>query len=311
MMHVTAKRHPRVLEKRETHRFVRNIMAEGAWAQAGKAVADAVAKPFKEAPGWVYLGLILYLATPTLLKPYSVCLGSWLGWYLCVGPTVARKFGSAYETVVLSHREFIATVLTSLFYWLGDLLDKLVYPREDRINPPWKLWLANEKRFETEQRGEARKALEIGEGSYAAAKALVQEAETVKGTWSMLANEIAKVCRSIAIPLVLSGGMIAWYCGLDGALAALAWVGGLALAVVVFLLFPQLKSRHVESLYKLATQVANAAKADPKKSLKVIQIDGDGVTMLFWKGKFLAAGLSYVPAVAAQSATPDTVEAAQ
>lgn len=134
--------------------------------------AKFLEKQFSEAlqkqPGWIYLGLTVYLAVHLLKLP-------WLS------------------------REIWVAVLTPLFYWIGDGIDSAWFRLPDK-QERFRLRELNE------QRKIARDHLRIQGGVYQVAMSFLAESGEPRHRAAVrFQNEFAKFLRSLACPVVLLG----------------------------------------------------------------------------------------------------------
>ena len=217
-----------------------------------KLAIDELSKKTKQAPGWVPLMAVSYIAVDLLVHDETIA-------------------GISLST----HKELIAAAATLVFYLLGDVLDKA-------------LWKPLEPRRVDAARSIATDATGVqkDDGIYRVVKALATAAHKYDGSWIQLKNESAKFFRSGILPCLVAGivllarGTFEW--------AALALIA----VPVLLVLYIQLKAAHICDLYALVGLLSQDRKkyviADLPHDIGLFFWDGELTSSAYRRAKSVA-----------------------
>lgn len=217
-----------------------------------KTFFDQLAKNVKQAPGWVPLLIVLYVAVQ------FVAIES---------PTPAPSF-EKYMTVLVP---FAAWIL----YNLGDALDKAVFPRPEENSGC--SWLAPSSLDAAKEN--VKSALSLDARYYKISLSLATSAKKYEGSSLHMFNELAKFVRSGVLP----AGMlcIAWLLLGDWLPSFLSFV----FALIALLLYGRLKGAHMAALYNEVTGLTKEA------DYRFTDLENSGIRLHFWKGELIGSGL--------------------
>ncbi len=210
---------------------------------------DQLTKNVKEAPGWVPLVVVCYLAVP-------------------LGDSVPGLGGYLHK-----YRAVLVPVLAWVLYALGDALDKAVFPRPEE-NRGW-AWLASGALKGT--RSSVKKALFLDAGYYDVCKALAVSAKRYDRSWIQLKNEAAKFVRSMVLPaLVLALVMLF--------MGEWTWASSsLGVSAGSLFVYGRLKGSHMSDLYIEVKRLT-----DNREKYGTADLD-NGARLFFWDGKLVCA----------------------
>jgi hypothetical protein len=219
-----------------------------------KVIWNQFLKDSEKAPGWIPLLAVVLL---------------WLE--LCGLPKQIQVLDRSVSLSV----EVLASVLTFLFYQLGDAIDEVVFKDQRDGKTSTKVQYKNEYSSEST---EARDALHVNEeGLYALAAKVTKAAEKERKTiFINLFNEGAKFLRSLIVPFF---ALAVYYFLNQQAILGLTLLGSSVLALKCY---PWLKVKHVKRLYASAALVGE----------KIVKREGNEFELFFWDGKFIDAGIT-------------------
>lgn len=208
-------------------------------------------------PGWVPLLVLVYLL-------FSLV------------PTEVSIFGLSFE----KHLELIVSIITFVFYHLGDAVDKGIFKRY--VEPFWNRYHED---LVKSPKSKIRAKLGIHDGIYKVAKSIAIAANEYEGKKIQLYNELAKFARGAAL-LLCFAPLIPF------TIPILKWLFPIV-GIILFAVYLRLKPLHMGMLYRKTTELISTnekkeKQQDTHQGFNLYDLPV-GIRLFFWKGQLVAS----------------------
>lgn len=223
--------------------------------EALKTIGKQLTENFTKQPGWAPLLVITYLVL---------------------------YFGDPRLPVVKSV-DFWSTLLTFIFYQIGDALDKITFKKRD-AEGKWHDRFPITKEIEA-----ARTEFGVKDGIYDVSMKILEKAGRTNSVHFL--NESAKTFRSVLLPLL---GLAIWYSWKLTTFHLLLVPIALALLgfyVFAWQVYPRWKNLHRIKLYEAV--VVLLSETETKGKITCHQLGG--VRLFFWEGSLVATAAVTAP----------------
>ena len=220
-----------------------------AWGLANEATKN-VAK----VPGWVPLAVICYVAVHSIRPNFEV-----LGFH------------------VHEHREGVFVLATAILYWLGDVMDDVLF---DDLTKQWPARLVD-------SRNKVRAKLYLKKQLYQVSLKMAVAAKRYEYTLIHVKNEASKFIRSLVVPSILVFVAIPlWRVWLPWGTVVTPWLLlSLAFTLALFGLYICLKVSHMCDLYNMV-----ADELVESKSCSVHDESKSNSRVFLWDGVPVSSG---------------------